>query len=387
MHVECMFLRIYIHGGAGRMTFYNSNRDKLLQQLSNVAEDNALLITHPKHVFYFTGFYTNPHERFMGLFWAAEKGWTLILPGLDALAAKSKVEEHITILSYSDEQNPADQVRAWLQDLQVGQIWVEENVLNVERGRWLQQAKPTAELCDLTSVINGIKSRKTHEELNILQEAAHKTDQILRNALQQFTIGMTEYDLVAEIEYQAKKLGAEQMSFGTSVLGKEKSALPHGKASTDKLSNGFMLIDFGIVYRGYTSDMTRTFHIGPWEDEALRIYETVLKAEKEAIKQARIGMTFEELDGIARDMINTAGFGSFFVHRLGHGLGIDVHEYPSISKGNKDTIEEGMVFTIEPGIYVPDFGGVRIEDAVYMTKEGAQALTSFPKEAQDVLIL
>lgn len=367
------------------MTFNQTNRAKLLHLVPD-GEEKAIVITHPKHVFYFTGFYTNPHERFLGLFWHKEKGWSLILPQLDAQAAISKVDEQISIISYSDEQKPEERVREWLSNVNVQEFLVEESVLNVERFRWLQQAKPAAQISNIMGLIDEIKSRKTAEEINILQEAAQKTDQILKLALEHFKVGMTENDMVAEIEFQAKKLGAEQMSFGTSVLGKEKSALPHGKSSTDKLHKGFMLIDFGIVYRGYTSDMTRTFHLGPWEEEALKIYETVLKAEKEAIRQAKLGMTFEELDGIARGIINEAGYGSYFIHRLGHGLGIDVHEYPSISKGNTDRLEEGMVFTIEPGIYLPNFGGVRIEDAVFMTKQGAQTLTHFPKESGEVLI-
>ncbi|GAA0380304.1 aminopeptidase P family protein [Bacillus horti] len=371
------------------MNVNQSNRDKLIQHMKafdTELTNDVLLITHPKHVYYFTGFYTNPHERFMGLFWHKEQGWTLILPKLDAQAASSKVDEHVSLISYSDEQDPKAKVHEWLQKLQIDNYWFEDNFLTFDRVLWLQEARPEASCKSLASFVNAIKAIKTSAEIELLQEAANKTDSVLKQALQQFKLGMTESDVVAEIEFQAKKHGAEQMSFGTSVLGGYKSALPHGKAGAEKLTQGFMLIDFGIALAGYTSDMTRTFHIGPWQEEALNIYETVLRAEKAAIAQAKVGMTFEELDSIARTIISEADFGEYFVHRLGHGLGTDVHEYPSISKGNTDKIQEGMVFTIEPGIYVPEFGGVRIEDAVYMTSEGAVALTSFPKESKDVLL-
>jgi Xaa-Pro dipeptidase len=239
---------------------------------------------------------------------------------------------------------------------------------------------------NIIPVLNKMRVIKTTEEISLLQEAGSKTDLVLKEALNRFQLGMTENDLVAEIEYQAKKAGAEQMAFGTSVLSEEKSALPHGNPTSKLLKQGVILIDYGMVINGYCSDMTRTFHIGPWEEKMRKIYETVLEAEKEAIQQVKIGMTFAEVDAIARDLIDQAGYGEYFIHRLGHGMGLDVHEYPSLGSGNNERVETGMVFTIEPGVYVPNLGGVRIEDAVVMGPDGAHTLTRFPKETNEVIL-
>lgn len=165
------------------------------------------------------------------------------------------------------------------------------------------------------------------------------------------------------------------------VLFGEKSGQPHGNPGADRLKKGdFVLFDLGVILDGYCSDITRTFayqSISPKQEE---IYETVLKAEQAALQLSKPGVRIGDLDLKARGIIEKAGYGDYFPHRLGHGLGISVHEYPSMSSANDTLLKEGMVYTIEPGIYVPDVGGVRIEDDVFVTKDGAEALTQYPKE-------
>ena len=173
------------------------------------------------------------------------------------------------------------------------------------------------------------------------------------------------------------------MSFSTMVLFGEKSADPHGNPGLRQLKEGdFVLFDLGVVLDGYCSDITRTVAFGDINEQQREIYDTVLKAELAALEQSKPGTRIGDLDMTARDIITKAGYGDYFPHRIGHGLGISVHEFPSMSQNNDGILKEGMVYTIEPGIYVPGVGGVRIEDDVVVTKDGYKTLTNYPKELQ-----
>ncbi len=171
------------------------------------------------------------------------------------------------------------------------------------------------------------------------------------------------------------------MAFDTMVLSGPKTASPHGNPGNRKIKKGdFVLFDLGVVYQGYCSDITRTVAFGEPTDAQREIYETVRKAEQAAVDSVRPGVKAMEIDKAARNVIEQAGYGSYFTHRVGHGLGISVHEYPSVTGTNELVLEEGMVFTIEPGIYHPGITGVRIEDDVVVTADGVEVLTKFPKE-------
>ena len=171
------------------------------------------------------------------------------------------------------------------------------------------------------------------------------------------------------------------MSFDTMVLSGPKTASPHGKPGDRQIQKGdLVLFDLGVIYKGYCSDITRTVAFGEPSDKQKEVYETVRKAEQAAVDAVRPGIKAMDLDKIARDIITGAGYGEFFTHRLGHGLGISVHEFPSLTGNNEMALMEGMVFTIEPGIYDPNITGVRIEDDVVVTKDGVEVLTKYPKE-------
>lgn len=171
------------------------------------------------------------------------------------------------------------------------------------------------------------------------------------------------------------------MSFDTMVLSGPKTASPHGKPGDRKIQKGdFVLFDLGVIYEGYCSDITRTVSFGKPSDAQKDVYETVRQAEQAAVDAVKPGVRAMDLDKIARDVITEAGYGEFFTHRLGHGLGISVHEFPSVTGTNEMELIEGMVFTIEPGIYDPSITGVRIEDDVVVTKDGVEVLTKYPKE-------
>jgi len=197
--------------------------------------------------------------------------------------------------------------------------------------------------------------------------------------------GAKEIDIAGEMEYKMKKLGAQGTSFETIVASGPRSALPHGVAGTRELKNGdAVVLDFGAIYEGYCSDITRTVFIGKPSEELLNIYNIVLRAQLEAIKNAAAGMTGRELDNVARSIIYNAGYERCFGHGLGHGVGVEIHEKPSVSPRGDDILKSGMVFTIEPGIYVEGVGGVRIEDTVLMTDKGLKILT---KSKKDLIVL
>jgi Xaa-Pro aminopeptidase len=193
--------------------------------------------------------------------------------------------------------------------------------------------------------------------------------------------GVTELDIAAEISYLHRQLGGERDAFEPIVASGRRSALPHARATGKRIKHGdLVILDFGCSVNGYHSDITRTMVVGRASGEARRMHAAVLSASDEAIKSARAGMPAKELDRVARKEITGAGMAKYFVHALGHGLGIQVHERPRISALSKDILKAGNVVTIEPGVYIPSVGGVRIEDDVLITKSGCEVLSHTSKE-------
>ena len=193
--------------------------------------------------------------------------------------------------------------------------------------------------------------------------------------------GLTENEVALEIERVMRQNGATGTSFNTIVASGAKSSLPHAVPGDEPLKKGdFVVMEFGCIYEGYCSDMTRTVVIGEASEKHKEIYETVLAAQKAALEGIRPGLKGKEIDAMARDYITKAGYGEYFGHGLGHSVGIEIHENPRFSMMEEQVIEEGMVITVEPGIYVPGFGGVRIEDMIVVTKEGLKNFTHSPKE-------
>ncbi len=236
--------------------------------------------------------------------------------------------------------------------------------------------EPTGDL------VSGIVMAKTAEEVRSVKKAADIAAKVYSAVLEIAKAGMRENELAAEISYIGRKFGSERDAFDIIVASGPRGALPHGRASTKKIRNGEMVtLDFGCVYNGFNSDMTRTFSVGKPSDEARKIYDIVLRAEQAGVRAARPGMTGKDLDDVCRDIIVAEGYGDQFGHGTGHGLGIEVHEAPAVSfRGEKHLLAEGMIVTIEPGIYLPGRCGVRIEDDVVITETGRKVLTSSPRE-------
>ncbi len=233
--------------------------------------------------------------------------------------------------------------------------------------------------------LNDMRAVKSQDELNFIKQAQALTEETLEYILPRITVGRTEREVMLDMEFFMRGLGAAGVSFDFIVVSGQNSSLPHGVPTDKKIEKGdFVTMDFGAVVNGYCSDMTRTVAIGSVCDEQKTIYETTLKAQLAAIENIKAGAICGDIDKIARDIIYDAGYKGCFGHSLGHSVGIDVHESPNLSPNNQSVLRAGNVVTVEPGIYLENKFGVRIEDMVYVTQDGCINLT---KSKKDLLIL
>jgi len=230
-------------------------------------------------------------------------------------------------------------------------------------------------------VVEELRLIKEEEEIEKIIKAVEIADKGFEFLLDFIEPGRTEKEIAQELEFFMKREGGEANAFDFIVASGKRGALPHGVASSKVVEKGELItIDFGTVYQGYHSDITRTIALGEVSDKQKEIYDIVLEAQKMVIEEIKAGMTGVEADKIARDFIAQAGYGDNFGHGLGHGLGLEIHESPRLSKTSDSTLETGMVVTDEPGIYISGFGGVRIEDDLVITEDGCRVLNSAPKE-------
>lgn len=230
------------------------------------------------------------------------------------------------------------------------------------------------------SLVEPLRLVKDEDELEILREAALIGCRLFDHILGFLRPGLREVEVAAELEYRARLDGAEAMSFETIVASGERSALPHGRATNARLPRrGFLTLDFGIIHKGYCSDMTRTVYFGRPRAEERATYHAVLEAQEGAVAAVAAGASCGEVDEAARSVLRGAGLGEAFSHSTGHGVGLEIHEPPRLGTGQTNRLQAGMVVTIEPGAYLPGRFGVRIEDMVAVTREGGEVLTPAPK--------
>jgi Xaa-Pro aminopeptidase len=237
------------------------------------------------------------------------------------------------------------------------------------------------EWCLLNSQLHPLRGVKTRDELVSLKAAANLNFQAFKTILPMIRPGVTELDVARELEFSLKRLGGEANAFDFIVASGERGALPHGVASEKLLQSGELVtIDFGTKVNGYHSDETVTLAIGEVDRKLRQIFDIVLEAHDLALEAVRPGFQISDLDAVARDFITAQGYGDSFGHGLGHGVGLEIHEYPAVSSRSDQCLVAGMVITIEPGIYIPGTGGVRIEDTIVVTDNGFEKLTSIPKK-------
>lgn len=241
------------------------------------------------------------------------------------------------------------------------------------------------ELVPLGQALEKIRWVKDPEEIAALKQAADITDKAFDHILNLIRPGIRESEIALEIEYFMKKQGAQKPAFDIIVASGPRGALPHGVASDKKIGAGeLVVIDFGAVYKGYHADMTRTVVIGKPDRRQQEIYDLVLRAQEKALRVVEPGVRCSEVDTAARDVITVAGYGANFGHGLGHSVGLEIHEKPGFTPRDDTVLEPGMVITVEPGIYLSGWGGVRIEDLIVVTDTGCQTISRSPKHLIEI---
>lgn len=267
-----------------------------------------------------------------------------------------------------------------LNDYGVKRLGFEDDFMTVEAYESLKK-KFQGELVPMKRLIEPLRQIKSEEEAEMMRKAQSIADETFAHLLEFIKPGMTERQVYLELVSDLRRRGAEGESFSAIVASGERGSLPHA-APTDKVieEGDLLTLDFGCIYKGYCSDMTRTICVGKANERQKEIYNIVLKAQKAALEAIKPGAVCKDIDKIARDIITEAGYGENFGHGLGHGVGLEVHENPRLNSIDDSVLKAGMVVTDEPGIYIPGFGGVRIEDIVLVTEDGKEILSSSPKE-------
>lgn len=331
---------------------------------------DAALVSDPNAIFYFTGTRFSPGERLLALVVKQDGSWKLCINIL------FPYEGAVPTLWYSDAQ---DGVQLLSEEL-TGTVAVDKGFPARFLLR-LQQVKPELKLV-LGTVIDEVKAIKTPQEQEKMLRASCFNDSVMARVAKRIQVGKTEARLREEID-EIFRRETQGNSFDTIVAYGDHAADPHGVPGDRVLKAGeAVVVDMGCVVDGYCADMTRTFFVG--ENTEKEIYDTVLRANLAGIAAVRPGIPFKQIDLAARRVIEEAGYGDYFIHRLGHGIGMEVHEPFDVSATNETIVREGMCFSIEPGIYIPGRVGIRIEDLVCVTKDGCRVLNAYPKD-QEVL--
>ncbi len=335
---------------------------------------DALLVASPHNLRYFTGFCGGEGVALIG-----ENTKFLFVDSRYTEAAKNEAKDFTVIEFAGGKRN--EEIFLRIKEAGSKTLAFEDGEMSVQEYQGLQKAMQGIAFVGMTKELAGYRMVKTEEELSLLRKAEQIGVDAFLKVLPQIKPGVAECEIAAELEYQVRKLGAEGTSFETIVVSGVKSSMPHGKPNGKKIELGdFVTLDFGCRYGGYCSDMTRTLVVGKATEEQKKIYQTVLLAQETGLSAIKAGITGKEADTAARKVIEDAGYGKYFGHSLGHGVGLLIHEQPNLSPFSETVLEAGMVVTCEPGIYLPMFGGVRIEDMVCVTQDGIENLTHLSKE-------
>jgi Xaa-Pro aminopeptidase len=355
-----------------------SDRYARVQEATAEEDFDCLLLTSPASIAYVSGFHAKPYERLIAALVPANGALRLVVPSLEEEAARAASGVETQLQVWRDEEGPAAALTAALErpGLRVG---IEKCHLTVQHFE-LFASHPGVRLDGCDALIARLRMAKDADELELHRRAAAVVDRSLARLASEIRPGRTEADLASTLAQILPAEGADDLGFAPAVLAGANSALPHGSPGRRELATGDLLIvDIGAAVGGYHADITRTYVVGAEPDVRRReLLELVREAQRAGIAAAKPGTPCREIDGAARSVIEAAGFGAYFVHRTGHGLGLEVHEPPSLHAQNDERLAEGAVITVEPGVYLPGYGGVRIEDDVAVTGSGPEVLTRAP---------
>ncbi len=329
---------------------------------------------------YFTGLTTHLSERPALAFAPAEGPLTVVLPVLEAPAAREVLPEDVRLFTYNDEEGHEGAFfqAAEALDLQGRPLAVEYLAMRVLEARRLEQAFPGSSLMATEPWLPALRMAKDEDEIACIRTAVQIAEAALHRLLQEGAIrpGRTELEIAADLRIALLREGSQGEAFAPIVVAGPNSAFPHAGPSDRPLETGDLLtLDWGALYQGYQSDMTRTFVLGEPTLQMARMHDAVLAANQAGRLVARAGLPAQEVDRAARRAITLAGWGEYFIHRTGHGLGLETHEPPFLVEGNLELLPAGAVFTVEPGVYVPGLGGIRIEDDVVALDGKSETLT------------
>jgi Xaa-Pro aminopeptidase len=358
-----------------------ARQTRLRKQLADRRLD-ALLVTNPKDTRYLSGFFSKDC-----LLLVLRDGAVLISDVRDEAAMQVVAGTGVADLAIGIQHRLPITVRDLCRKRGVVRLGLQaEHLTLAARASYAEQVGEEG-LTATTGLVGELRMVKDAVELATIEQAIAIHEAALASALPQLRPGMTELEFCALLEYDMRRRGAEGTSFSTMVASGQRSHVIHYATSTHPITPGVLLVDMGAVYNGYCSDMTRTFGLGAMPAAIRDIYAIVLEAQLAAIDAVQPGVTCAQVDAVARNIITEAGYGEAFGHGLGHGFGLDIHENPRFNQLSTTTVlEPGMVMTVEPGIYLPGVGGVRIEDDIVVTDDGCRVLTSFPKGLDDVTL-
>jgi Xaa-Pro aminopeptidase len=352
-------------------------RQNALRDLLTKHKLDAILITHLPNIRYLCGFTGSA-----GLLLGTEKQCVFFTDGRYTEQANAEIQGAKVIIG---KGSPLLLAAEWLKKYAKGKrcsVGIEPDHLNVLSHKRLKENLPSGvRLKFAPPLVENMRAVKDADEIQLIRKAVHLGADLFDRILGNIRPGIKEIEVAAEMEYQAHKSGASEMSFSTIIAGGVRSALPHGRASEATLpSHGFVVCDFGVILAGYCSDETRTVALGRTSTEARHAYVAVKEAQQAAIEAVKPGVAFAAPDDAGRKLLKKQDLAKYFTHSTGHGVGIEIHEYPRLAAGQTEVFEPGMVVTIEPGVYLPGKFGIRIEDMVLVTESGCEVLTPTKKE-------
>jgi Xaa-Pro dipeptidase len=332
---------------------------------------------------YLSDIYSHLSERPIVLFYPVDDDPAIIIPALEAMKAQEAGIPEARIFAWTDDEGYTGAFQQACAHLELSDylLGVEALHMRVLELELLRRYAPGLSIAHAEPIMDALRLVKDAAELVAMERAIDVAQTAIEALIPQIKIGMTEKQIAAMLTQLQMDNGAESLAFGPIVSAGPNSASPHAVPTERPLQSGDLLvIDWGCYVDDYPSDITRTFAVGEIEPELKRIYDIVKQANARGKAVARPGATGRDVDRAARAVIDDAGYGDYFIHRTGHGLGLEVHEPPYIMEGNKEPLAAGNVFTVEPGIYLPGRGGVRIEDDVVITADGHRSLTTFTRE-------
>ncbi len=343
-----------------------ANRVEKLREKLHPGE--GVLISSKANIFYYSGFTSED-----AMLYISKEKSALLTDSRYTVQAKIEAPDFEPIINKTKD---------YLKEITDEKIYIEENYLTVQKKEMLENNLEGKELLNGQTLISELRQIKDDEEIKRIQAAEDLGCIAFSHILGFLKPGVKEKDIALELEFFMRKNGASRLSFDTICASGVRSAMPHGTASDKEIKAGELVtLDFGCVLDGYCSDMTRTVIVGnPSDERQVEIYNTVLNAQKAALDILASGLPCAEADKAARELIKNAGYGKCFGHSQEHSLGIEIHESPNLSEKSKDILESGNVVTVEPGIYIEEFGGVRIEDVALITENGYVNLTTSEKE-------